>query len=321
MSTRRRRATGSNDEAAPSAAAANTDASPASDDTSWMSTGAAVKEDVAAEKEQRQRRAAESRQPRRFWLSGKASKGLTEKEVVILNDSLDDAMGVYEHEIWQPAKKRTIYRASPKKWEEDPLIEILGKEPAYVTYLSVLTLVPWKDSKGNEHEYSRELIGIKHSQLDQFWKILDNAQKNNGTLRGTCLYLARDTSNAMSPKIGTPQPYDDGRVYDFMTAEELLEDFGHDAITDDKGKEIIEKDGLLKAYTNAQIYPNRPSAKALREEFGGTAPLGGGDDEDDFKPKDGGRQRRQRQQLPAQGGAKLDDGAAFDDGDDNPFND
>ena len=285
------------------------------DTSDWMSSGAGILEDSKTAKEEASQRMADNRQPRRFWLAANAAKGDTTKEIVILNESFDTAMGVLEHEIWKKSERKCIYRASPKKFENDPLIEITGKEPYFVTYLTVLTLVEWTDKNGEVHEYSRELIGIKNSQLDAFWKIATAAIKKNGTLRGTVLLMERDTNNHKSPKIGFPAILDDGTLFDFIPEDELIEEFGHDAVVTKQGKEIFAENEFLNAYKNHEIYSERPSADALIKEFGGGRGLGG-DDDDKFSPTATPERRTRRKALAPESDDSADDGGVVGNGED-----
>jgi len=262
-------------------------------------SGKGILDESKTAKEEAAQRSADNRQPRRFWLAQKeGGKGETSKEIVILNESMESAMGLWEHEIWKASERKVIYRASPKKFENDPLIEILGKEPYFVTYLSILTLVPWKDNNGVEHEYSRELIGIKNSQLDAFWKIATASIKKNGTLRGTVLVMERDTSNPKSPKIGTPAILEDGNMFEFIPEDELIEDFGHDAVLTKQGKEIYAENAFLEPYAPSEIYPERPSKAALLREFGEGRGLDS--DEDEFTSGAAPKRTSRRRTLPSQ---------------------
>lgn len=279
-----------------------------------MASGNDILAESKAAAEASANRMNSTRAPRRFWLANNPKKGKVECEVIILNESMESAVALYEHEIYLAQQKQVIYRASPIKFETDPLVKILGKEPYYITYITVATLEPWTDKEGKQHEYSRELLGIKSGQIDRFWQIAAASIKKNGTLRGTVLHMKRNLADSKSPKIGEPQIMEDtGSMFDFIPEDELIEDYGHAAVKSKKGDVIYEENELLRAFTPEEIYAERPSAAALEAEFGDGSVAS--DNGDDFG-KSGGTRRARRSIEDTTDDA---DGAEDLDEDDIPF--
>jgi len=214
------------------------------DTSGWMSTGVSVLDKAQSVQEQAEIKRSQGRAPNRFWLASDPLKGATEKEIVILNKCKTDPTiaGFFEHEIWGPKagkpNEKMMYRASCVDQGHDPLIDITGKQPP------------------------------------EFMKTLDIIEKAKGTFRGAVMVLRRNTSDKKSPKIGSPAPLDNGMIYDFMTEEELISEFGHDEIKTENGEVIHSENALLQPYTPSDIYPTRPTADSIRAEFGGSSSLG-----------------------------------------------
>lgn len=249
----------------------------------WMA--GTSKEDMYAKAEaEKEAKALDSHAPTRFGLSYKTgTKYPTSAGIVILNASLNgggpkDGFAVWEHQVWGPnvgKEQKTFYRASCKEFEDDPLTRLSGKEPALVTYLTVLDLTPYTTAQGKEYAYTRRILPIKYNQLSDYTKIFEVIMKNKGTLRGAYLFMERDTSDSKSPKIGTPTLLENGMLFDHLTEEELEADYGHDAVKNRDGKVIHEANAMLQPFSLTDVYPSKPTAEALRAEFGGDAPLGG----------------------------------------------
>lgn len=182
-----------------------------------------------------QMRSSNKYQPSRFWL-----RVGEEADIIIL----DDAKGffIHEYEIYTPATKRVTYETVRPDTEYDPLQQLVGvdprfKDPAYVMYLTCLDLREFTDKNGNVRYYAKKLLPVKRIQHKKFKRYLEQ----HGTFRGMMLRMIRDEQK--QSKIGDPEfqmaDAENGKA--LFSEEDLLENFGHDAVVGSDGKTVIKK--------------------------------------------------------------------------------
>lgn len=216
-----------------------------------------------------------SNDPWRFWLPNDSSpdpkfngeQGKNERGIIILDESIEDAVGFHEHNLKINGKYGN-YELCPKEWEHCPLCEG-GDKSYYIVMLSVFVLSPWvsKDKK-KSGDGTKVLLAIKSTQLGKFEEVANIAQKQNGTLRGTYLHMKRDTSNSQSPSIGEPSILDNGSLFDNYTEEELVSTYGHGAVKTKEGKIVKEENEDIKPFNYSKLFI-KPSAADLASRFGG----------------------------------------------------
>lgn len=197
----------------------------------------------------------------RFWVP----RG-EEKEVVILDASIEKGWGMWEHNIRGRDGKFGRHIPCVKDFAHCPLCAS-GDRSYYGVFLTVLDLTPWEDSQGREHAYTRRILCIKSGQLDAFARIQEAAIEKYGTLRGCYLVLARGDGDKTA-SIGEPAPQKGAKLFQMYSEEDLVSEFGHPAIKDKQTGDIIKAENAdLKPFAYAKIFPE-PDTDALEEEFG-----------------------------------------------------
>jgi hypothetical protein len=235
------------------------------EDSSWLKTGKDIDrelEKVQAESEHkaelRKRTGGIDPSKARFWL-----KAGEDAEIVILDES-PDTVALYEHNMKRDGKYGH-FESCPGEWENCPLCKA-GNAKAYVWFLTILDLRGYTKDDGTEVPYLRRLLPIKQTQQGLFKQIFKAAVKENGTLRGTVLVLSRDKDDK-SPSIGTPAVLDNGKMYDFISEEALIEEFGHDPVKAKNGDVLFKRNGLLKPMPYPSLF-TKPSAADIAERWG-----------------------------------------------------
>lgn len=274
------------------------------------------------DQERAEKRRGNGNMPFRFW----QKKG-EDCEVIILDDSLEETFWRHEHNL----------KIDGKWGNHEPCIQESGpcphcnndSLPALVVFLTVLVMRPYTSKKtGNVKEYSKMLLALKRGQYAEFEKIEKIAKKKHGTLRGVSLILERKNEEN-SFGTGMPVPNEDGQmINDFLTEDDLIAEFGHEAVEGrESGSIIKQKNEDIKVFNYRSIFPE-PDADAIRDahdiEVSGSrrssqrARHDDADDDDDIPMDDapaGGsaRTRTRRRTQPAT--SKADD---VDDDDDEP---
>jgi hypothetical protein len=192
-----------------------------------------------------------------------------ETEVLILDESMDDAFWRHEHNLKIGGKwgnhEPCIAESGPCPFCEE------GSKPALVVLLTVLVLKPYKNKKtGKTVQYSKMLLPLKRGQYADFDKLEEIAIRKHGTLRGTVVMLFRkDEDNSFST--GMPTPNDDGNlISDWYSEEDLAAEYGHDPIVKD-GKTIKKADEDIEPFNYKKLFPE-PNAEEIRAEHGMSVP-------------------------------------------------
>jgi hypothetical protein len=211
----------------------------------------------------------------------------TEAEVVILDKSIDDLFAIWEHQIPGPGNnfKESTFEVSLKTLcQEDPLTThpvVNGKtnEPYYVGFFTILDMRPSVSKKdGSVIPYTRKLLPIKGSnQIEAFGQLAKVAMKKYGTLRGLWFRLVRPPEGGkISTRIGDIATLDNEEhmlEYGHFTEAQLLARFGHGAVKDSNGKEMIAANGKLQPFDYGKIF-KEPNAADVRARYGIDAPIG-----------------------------------------------
>lgn len=274
-----------------------------------------------ARADQERKKAAERSNfgPWRFGLD----KG-DEREIIILDASVDDFWYMYEHTYYNKSDKPPVkHFPCSREFEECPICEEASANQngpynpsAWTIFLTVLELHdddPYEDRDGVEHFYSKRLLAVKATQATELERIFEIVEKKEGGLRGLCLLMSRDEGK-QSIRIGKPVMNDDGEMYSFYSDDELIDEFGHDAVVKD-GKTVREEDWDITPYDYAKLFP-KPTASAIAEQTGLELPAGSAAaiqqelDEDDEEEgtsrrrRSGGKSRRRGRAAQETTGAR-----------------
>jgi hypothetical protein len=177
-------------------------------------------------------------------------------EIIILDENLDHAFGLWEQTIPGPDASRphigSTTFVSPKSkgmidpMEEQPLVNGKKSPAKFVLYLSVLDLRPYTNAEGKVYPHTRKLLPIKAAQKDDILRKLKKRQdKNGGKLRGLHLQMVRG-SDDKSAAIGSPEELDSGD-YGFLTEDQLNTQYGHAEIKNQAGVVVVPANGRIQA--------------------------------------------------------------------------
>jgi hypothetical protein len=232
---------------------------------SWMKSGAAAFE--AAKRAEAQKAKSRNYQPSRFFL-----KDGEEAEIVILDESFDDVVGFWEHNLKVNGKWGN-FEVCLGENENCPIcLNVPDSKPYYVMMVSILDLRGYTDKNGNDIPYTRKLLPLKGELIELFKQIADAAQKKNGTLRGTTLVMKRSGDKSYST--GKPQMLEDATLFAHTPNETLIEEFGHDEVKTKTGDVIIPENGKLDPIDYESSF-ERHTADELCEKYG-WEPMPGG---------------------------------------------
>ena len=133
--------------------------------------------------------------------------------------------------------------------------------------LTVLVLKEWTNKKtGEVHAYSRMLLPIKLGQKEKYLELQKHALREQGSMRGLYMVLRRGTGD-QSISTGEPVMLDSGKMYDLISEDDLIADYGHDPVKNREGKVIKPANGDLEPFDYNQLFP-RPDAEDLARRFG-----------------------------------------------------
>lgn len=215
------------------------------------------------------------------------------KEIVILDESIEAAGALWEHRLKENGKWNR-YVPCIKNFDACPICAS-GDRPYYGTYLSVLDLTPWERQDGTVIPATKRLMLIKANQLDKFYEIEKACIETHGTLRGCYLVMGRGEGDKAAA-IGEPMPQKGGRLFQFYSEDELVQEFGHKAVKNDKDEIIKPRNDAITAFDYDELFPEPTDdqIEGWREEFGDGAPVAGSrksankawDDDDDDDESD-----------------------------------
>ena len=193
-----------------------------------------------------------------------------EAELIILDSRIEEGWAMWEHNLKQDGKWGR-HVPCVKSFATCPICtnKAADSRSTYITFLTVLDLTGYTTREGKHVPYSKRLLPISASQLEQFIRIQDAAIEESGTLRGTYLIMSRDNGDK-SPRIGAPIPHKIKGAPLFQTYDEdtLVAEFGSAAVKDKKTGAIIRalnEDITPYKYKNMFV---EPDLEALDVEFG-----------------------------------------------------
>lgn len=216
-----------------------------------------LEQELERQERRREMSRTQSHQPFRF----RVSPGET-KEVIVLDDKLEDLFFRYEHNIKDPSTGRwNIFTGCIDETDDCPVCGT-GSKSYFALYLTVIDLTEFQDRKGNTHEFSRKLMCVKTSQIGKFVRRMER----EGTLRGAIFELSRDGDRDAA--IGN-----DIEFIEFMD-EADLETYVREW-TDKDGK--THEELCYEVFDYEELFP-APDKAELRAIAGG-APTPGSDEE------------------------------------------
>lgn len=165
-----------------------------------------------------------------------------------------------------------------------------GSKSYMVMLLTVIELTPYQNGKGETIDYSRRILQIKRGSFSKFASIAQAVIAEHGTLRGTVLNLSRGDDDK-SPNIGEPTPYQGGIMYDFMTEEEIIAEYGHPALKTREQEVYCEENGMLKALNYLEAFPEPTEGESSVDTLGSDAYISDAIESEDAPPSSG-RARR-----------------------------
>lgn len=194
--------------------------------------------------------------PFRFWM-----KQGTEREIIILDESLDDAFFCYEHGLQDSnGKWGREHSICVKEHENCPLCSASEDEKSgvgrsyYVMFLTILDLDPYVNKQGEEIPYTKKLMAVKGTQINEFAKTLEKAEENNGTIRGLYMVMSRG-NETNSASIGTPTILDNEKLYDLVPEEELEEDYWNEAVVNEQSGAVYKEEGSdIEPFDYAELF-------------------------------------------------------------------
>lgn len=245
--------------------------------TGWAKRGTAALEAMAQEEKQRAERAERGFMPFRLWLA----QG-EECEVIILDDAfVSDEEGVgglliREHNLKGPDGKWGTFESCCADFAPCALCDKAGTDgygnSNLVVMLTVLALKPWTSTKSGEvHTFSKFFLPVKMGQKEQFLALQKQAFKENGgSMRGMYLVMRRAVGE-QTINTGEPIMLENGKLYDFVSEEELVRDYGGPPIYDRTGKKLLKPENDdIEPYDYAKYFP-QPDPADLAKRFGGRA--------------------------------------------------
>jgi hypothetical protein len=151
-----------------------------------------------------------------------------ETEVIILDASFDEAVGLYEHHVKRADGSWGNYMSCTRK--NCSVCEEHG-DSDYVIFLTILDLRSYVNKTGKTVPFTKMLLPIRLGVLPQFQVILSAAMKEAGTLRGTRVKVRRE--NLFSPTV-----WQFSKVLDEKT---LIKTYGRKSVTPFDYSEVFTK--------------------------------------------------------------------------------
>ena len=246
--------------------------------------------------------------PFRFWLtspdSNKFKEGDDEAEIIILDKSIDeDAFVRYEHNLQLPDPKtgRPTWgnvRGCLKDSDLPCPICAQHGDSSLMLFLTVLVLKPYTNKNGEVIEQSRKLLPLTRGQYPAFAKLEEIAMKKHGTMRGMLLFMKREPGGKTF-RTGVPTLLDDGSMFEMLNEDELIEEFGHEAMKNRDGKVYKQENEDLEPFNYRELFPP-VDPEEIYAEFGhpdnpaGSKAESEDDDDLDMSAPAGSKRRRRK---------------------------
>lgn len=227
----------------------------------------------AEQEQERQKALRESGLGRvfRFWVPEGESR-----EMIILDADIREGRQFYEHNVKGPDGKWGNFHMCVAEVANCPVCEKYpDHKPYFIAVLTVLDLTPFKIKKGTKDErtiqQSRKLLALKTSSLNMLKDIQDAVLQEHKTFRGTYLLMHRAKGGGQTAvNIGAPKVLKGGKIFDYFTEKELIEEFGTPARKDDKGKIIAPANADLQPFDYDLLFPEPTDEdiEKMRDAFG-----------------------------------------------------
>ena len=246
--------------------------------TGWIKQGNSAMDEINRVEKDTMQRKDRPYMPLRYF-----SSRTEETEIIILDHAfVSDEQGVggaliREHRLKNAEGIWKVYESCCADFAPCALCDKAGAEgfgaAGHVVIMSILVLKPWTNKKtGEEHAYSRMLMAIPLNQKERFLDLQKVAFRQSGTMRGMYLVMKR-APDQQSAAIGEPVMLDNGKLFDMISEEELVKDYGHPALKNREGNVIKAANADLQPFDYALLFP-RPDPTDLAHRFGGR-PLAG----------------------------------------------
>lgn len=224
-------------------------------------------QEVVNNQERAAKRAAGIYEPYRLWLPVG-----TQRDIVILDNTIDDLMIAYEHALQNTSTgKFDVHELCPKEFDSCPLCP--PKDSYYAMFMSTIDWKAYVNKNNVNVPHSKKLTLAKSNGMQDFFHLFDIAMQQFGTIRGMHILLARNSQQ--DPAIGRPVMLPStGSGFEMFSEETLIATFGGPAVMDQQGAKVIKpENGDIIPFQWGQIY-SKPSGDDLRSRYGGQAPAG-----------------------------------------------
>ena len=194
------------------------------------------------------------------------------RELIILDHSLEDGCALHEHQYEQNGSWNHFEQCI-REATACPICEKLGREGYYANYLTVLDLTGY--TRKNSQEFVpqfRCLLRIKGTSRDKFKQLQVIAQQQGKSLRGMFLRMHRPEGNDNSTNIGEPMMLEEcgGALFYIYGEDELIANYGHDAILGRDGKTIVkQQDQDILPFPYEVVFP-APDIADVIKRWGGS---------------------------------------------------
>lgn len=218
---------------------------------------------------------------RRFFMK----RGTPGRKIIILDETLDHAFFMHEHDIFNRAAKERSYVTCRQHKGVCPICraaeqggkDSMFKQAYHAMYLTVLDYTPYViqtgDRAGETIPQTKSLLVIKNSKIQEIATVLQTAQRmNGGRLRGVELFMVRG-SDEKSPVHGAPtvsaDPEFEGRPFSLWQEADLLSNFGGPAVIKD-GKTVkpVNDDITAFKYSGEGGLFKMPTAASVASAWG-----------------------------------------------------
>ncbi len=205
-----------------------------------------------------------------------ASRGGGTREVVVIDNSLEEAFFRFEHNLQNKrTEKWSIFCACIQEDANCPVCKASDRAAYFALYLTVIDLTPYTNKDDVEIPWSKKLLVVKPAQQKKFRRLATS----HGTLRGMVLALSRDGDK--DAQIGN-----DIEFVEFMSEDDLLTYETVYEYTDGQGKPKSKDIIGHEPFDYDALFP-RPTEQQLRAIVGGSPDPGSREADDEVRSSRG----------------------------------